>query len=62
MCTCNNMAVTFLEQFLIVIQILLLLKVYIFLFYAHLYFCSQRKLVDGRMGRGLNWLPSNTKV
>lgn len=41
MCTCNNMAVTFFEQFLIFIQSLLLLKMYIFVFYAHLYFVQK---------------------
>lgn len=44
MYTCNYMAVTFLEQFLIVIQILLLLKMYIFVFYAYVYFCSEKEI------------------
>lgn len=42
--TCNYMVVTFLEQFLIFIQILLPLKMYIFVFYAYVYFCSEKEI------------------
>lgn len=56
LCTCNDTAVTFLEQFLIFMQFLLLLKMCIFVFMLINNVVHKEEILHSSMGTGLNFL------